>query len=358
MLPVTSMACLLLAWGDAPAILPAPNGQQGVSAAVYEVMAIPSGLELVVKYDGKPTTVRLLGIGTPEIALDPKVDVLNQRNYLHGLIAIGARVSLECGTEGQPDARGHLVAQVRRASDGVWLNLEMLEQGFATTSTTEEFSARADFEAAEQRAKNGQHGMWAPNYLQVAVQPTPFVPPHHASRAHPIPFIPAPAAGWFGPPANRQGGNGTTRSSERSSSERLESHDYRPDPSPPPASSTGYFTVLPYYPPQNANRGSGFAPFWGVTPVSPYQNGGSFGTGSSGMPGAGHFGGFTHSSQSSGYGGGGYPASSGSSSSGSYGNSSSSSSGSSGSSSSGSSSSSSSGQSSSGASGSSGHHHR
>src|SRR5690349_6573124 len=34
MLPVTSIACLLLAWADAPASLPAAKDHQGVSAAV------------------------------------------------------------------------------------------------------------------------------------------------------------------------------------------------------------------------------------------------------------------------------------------------------------------------------------
>jgi endonuclease YncB( thermonuclease family) len=364
MLPVTSIACLLLAWGDAPAILPAPKDHPNVSAGVYEVMAIPSGLELVVKYDGKPTTVRLLGIDTPAIAADSKVNVLNQRNYLHGLIPIGAKVCLESGTGGQHDAPGHVVAQVRRASDGVWLNLEMLEQGFATMSTTEECSARADFDAAEQRARNAQRGMWALNFLEVAVQPTAFVPPRHAPRPHSVPLFLAAHGGRVAPPMNWQGSGFTSRSPESRRSERAESDNDRLIPGPEPTGSSVYSIVRPYVPPLDSNRQSSFAPFWGITPVSPYHNGGSFGNGSSGMPGAGHFAGFTHPGHSAGYGGGSPTSSSGSSGSGSYGssgsathgNSNASSSGSGSSSLSGSSSSSSSGHSGSGASGGTGHH--
>jgi endonuclease YncB( thermonuclease family) len=296
---------------------------QGASTAVYEVMLIPSGVELIVKYDAKPTMVRLLGIDRPTIASDPKFDVLNQRNCLHSLIQIGAKVILEFETVGRFDAQGHLAAQVRRVSDGLWLNLEMLDQGFATTSTTAEFAARAEFAAAEHRAKNGERGMWAPNYLEAGVQPTPFVPPHHVRRAHPVPIFLMPPGGWAGPPMNWQGGNSTILLFESTSSAHNERYDYHPAPCPQPPGSPVYGFVPPYFPPQNSGRESSVAPFWGTNPVSPYQNGGSFGTGSAGMPGAGHFGGFVHPGHNSGHGGGGPLTPNGSGSSGSSGSSSS-----------------------------------
>jgi endonuclease YncB( thermonuclease family) len=355
MLPVTSIACLLLAWGNAPAILEAPKDHQGVSAPVYDVVYVKSGLEIVIKYAGKPRTVRLLGIDTPMIARDSKVDALNQTNHLRSLIQARGKLSLEFENGGQPDARGRLLAQARRASDGVWLNLAMLEQGFATTSITEEFPAHAEFAAAEQRAKTGQLGMWAPSFLKVAVQPTPPARPRNTRKPRQVgPFLALPA-GRDGRPMNPLDGNHATKSSESSSSGQSDSN-HGDTPSPGQSTSSTYAITHPYSPPRNPSRRDNFPAFWGNTSAAPYQNGGSFGTGSSGMSGAGHFGGNTHPGHSTGYGGSGYPSSSGSSSSGSSGSSSSSYSGSSSSSSSASSSSSYSGSSSSSSSGSFGHH--
>jgi hypothetical protein len=188
--------------------------------------------------------------------------------------------------------------------------------------------------------------MWAPNFRKVAVQPTPFASPRHARKPHQVGPVLALPAWRGGRPMNPPGGNDATGSSESRSSEQADSNKYDSTPTPGQSSSSTY-AGQPYSPPRNSNRGSSFPPFWGTTPSSPYQNGGSFGTGYSGMPGAGHFGGYSQPGHSSGYGGGSHPSSSGSSSSSSYGSSSSSSYGSSSSSSSGSSSSSSSGTSSS-----------
>jgi endonuclease YncB( thermonuclease family) len=357
MVPMNSIACLLLAWGNASATVEAPKAHQVVSAPAYEVMQIKSGLEIVIKYAGKPMTVQLLGIDTPTIDPDwKKVEVLNQRNHLHALIQTGDKVGLGSVTRVQPYARNQLLAQVRRASDGVWLNLAMLEQGFATTSTKQEFSARADFAAAEQRAKNGRLGMWAPDFLKVAVQPTRFVPPKNAPKLRRIAQAQARAIPMAGVRGNGRGGNASTSSSESSSSDSGKSSNDHDDPTPTPPSASDNATARTSWQPQR-NRGSSFAPFWGSTPVSPYQNGGSFGGGTTATPGAGHYAGYAHPAHSSGYGGGGQTASYGSHSSSSYGSSSSSSSGSSSSSSSSTSSSSSYGSSSASSYGGSAHGH-
>ena len=165
MLLVIPLACLLPAWGEAPAIPLAPKNHQDVRQAPrYTVMQIKSGVEILVKRDGNETTVRLLGIDTPRISPAPKVDVLSQMQFLRGLIRVGDKVSLETEVGAKPDASGHLLAHVRRASDGLWLNRDMVEQGFATAATLHPFTAQAEFAAAEQRAKDGELGMWAPDF--------------------------------------------------------------------------------------------------------------------------------------------------------------------------------------------------
>src|SRR5262249_38724544 len=99
------------------------------------------------------------------------INVLNQKNFLRGLIG-KEKVCLDIEPGAQPDAKDVLRAHVRRVSDRVWLNLDMIEKGFATASTAEAFAVSAKVAAAEQRAKNLQPGMWAPDCLANATQHT------------------------------------------------------------------------------------------------------------------------------------------------------------------------------------------
>jgi endonuclease YncB( thermonuclease family) len=162
-----------------------------------EVMQIKSGVEIVVKRDGGPVTIRLLGIDTPRNSPDAKVDVLSQRQFLQGLVAIGDRVRLETEDGAATDAQGHLLALVYRASDGLWLNRELVEQGFATRSARYVSRGQAILADAEQRAREAQLGMWAPDYRDHAVQPTPFRAPRSRPRftrsgGLPAPMVPVP----------------------------------------------------------------------------------------------------------------------------------------------------------------------
>ena len=81
MMLMTTIACLLVGL-EAPEtpVRPAP---------CCEVMQVKSGVELVVKQQGKPMPIRLLGIDTPRSSLDPKADLLSQRQFLRGLVARG-----------------------------------------------------------------------------------------------------------------------------------------------------------------------------------------------------------------------------------------------------------------------------
>src|SRR5438105_2021611 len=156
MMLMTTIACLLVGL-EAPEtpVRPAP---------CCEVMQVKSGVELVVKQQGKPMPIRLLGIDTPRSSLDPKADLLSQRQFLRGLVGCGDQVYLETEDPAATDDEGHLLAQVHRASDGLWLNLEMAEQGYATESARYVSRAQAAFATAEQGARDARRGMWAPDY--------------------------------------------------------------------------------------------------------------------------------------------------------------------------------------------------
>jgi endonuclease YncB( thermonuclease family) len=174
MLGMTPLACLLIASGAAPMIsgANAPGDDPVGPRKRYEVMQIKSGVEIVVKCDGRPTLVRLVGIDTPRMSEDARIDTLSQKQFLHGLIAIGDWVRLEDEDGAPTDGPGPCLAQVYRASDDLWLNRELAEQGYATMSARYTSRAQAVFGAAEARARAAARGMWAPDYADHAVRPT------------------------------------------------------------------------------------------------------------------------------------------------------------------------------------------
>ena len=114
--------------------------------------------------------------------------------FLRGLIRVGDMVSLETEAGAKPDASGHLLAHARRSSDGLWLNRDMIEQGFATTSR-HLFTAQAEFAAAEQRAKDAELGVWAPDFLDRAAQAGAFERVPKRTR---VPFLLARRPGIVG----------------------------------------------------------------------------------------------------------------------------------------------------------------
>jgi endonuclease YncB( thermonuclease family) len=176
---MTPLVCLLLASGTAPAISEDDPVQP---MPLFEVMQIKSGVEVVVKRDGRPASVRLIGVETPRRCTDARVDILSQRKFLAGLLPVGEKVRLETESGAAADEEGHPLAQVWRASDDLWLNRELVEQGYATASEQYVSQAQPFLEAAEARARAAGLGMWASDYRDRAVKPTSFQPPRPRRR--------------------------------------------------------------------------------------------------------------------------------------------------------------------------------
>jgi micrococcal nuclease len=213
MMSVAPIVCLLLGWGE-PAGTPetAPRPEAGVSSGPsYVVMQVKSGTEIVVKIDGKPTTVRLLGIDTPQPDPKAEVDTLSPTRALRHQVAVGdkVRLSTEDGSTASADGH-HLVAQVYRASDGLWLNRDMIEKGYAATDPNQSNSEQAAFQAAEAKAKAEKVGMWSPSFVpqQHSTASKPARPATHVARHRQRPTGQGQAGNWFfgGPWANLGGG--------------------------------------------------------------------------------------------------------------------------------------------------------
>lgn len=166
------LVCTVLGWVDPAALQKLP---------AYDVMQVKSGLEIVVKRDGQPVAVRLVGIDTPRTGADSAgVDRLKQTNHLRTLVTVGSRVRLVVdGGSSSP-----LGAHVYREKDDLWINKDMVEQGFATAAARPTGPTRDALLAVETEARHQKRGMWSPDYLAHAAQPSRFEAPVK-SRTHP-----------------------------------------------------------------------------------------------------------------------------------------------------------------------------
>jgi micrococcal nuclease len=108
-------------------------------------------------------TVRLIGIDTPETKHPSRpVECFGAQATEHAaaLMGPGTNVRLVYDVE-RTDRYGRTLAYVYRASDGLFVNLEMVRDGFAVTATYPPNVAHVeDFLAAEREARSNNRGLW------------------------------------------------------------------------------------------------------------------------------------------------------------------------------------------------------
>src|SRR3954454_17542549 len=129
------IVCILLGWSEPTTALRPDQlrpAEKAPAAPTYEVMQVRSGVEIVVKMAGKATPIQLFGVGTPQTGAKPEVARLSQTNYLRELLKVGSKVRLEIKDATRANAGGQRRAQVFRGSDGLWVNRELVAQGYAT----------------------------------------------------------------------------------------------------------------------------------------------------------------------------------------------------------------------------------
>jgi micrococcal nuclease len=121
------------------------------------------GDTVVVRIGGRRESVRFIGIDTPEsVARDRPVECfgLEAKHRTAELLPAGTQVRLERDIEAR-DAYGRLLAYITRVDDGVFVNLLLVEEGFAESFPFEPNTAhRADFDRAEAAARAGDRGLW------------------------------------------------------------------------------------------------------------------------------------------------------------------------------------------------------
>ena len=122
------------------------------------------GDTLVVRFRGDDERVRLVGVDTPE-SVDPRrpVECLGKEAaaHLQELLPKGTRVRLERDVEPR-DRFDRLLAYVYRVDDDLFVNLALVEAGFAQPLTIPPNVAYADrFSAAARQAREAGRGLWS-----------------------------------------------------------------------------------------------------------------------------------------------------------------------------------------------------
>ena len=140
--------------------VPAPVGPSEEAIVTHVV----DGDTIDVARDGRRVTVRLIGIDTPETKRpDTPVECFGPEAHaqLDRLLPAGTAVLLEQDRE-PTDRYGRELAYVRRRADEHFVNLAMVEDGFAATLTIRPNDRYASvFAEAVDEAKLTRRGLWA-----------------------------------------------------------------------------------------------------------------------------------------------------------------------------------------------------
>ena len=128
------------------------------------VTRVVDGDTIHVSIAGHDETVRLIGINTPE-TVDPRspVECFGEQAHEHTaqLLPKGTRVRLVRDVEAR-DRYHRLLAYVYRAKDGLFVNLELAQDGYADLLTFPPNVAHVDdFTAAVRDARDAGRGLWA-----------------------------------------------------------------------------------------------------------------------------------------------------------------------------------------------------
>ncbi len=137
-----------------------PVAHDGLARVTHVV----DGDTIDVSIGGRDERVRLIGIDTPETKKpDSPVECFGPEAsaFTAELLPVGTEVRIERDLVGRDDY-GRILGYVRRVVDGLFVNLEIIERGYAQPLTIEPNSTFATaFAAAARDAERDDRGMWA-----------------------------------------------------------------------------------------------------------------------------------------------------------------------------------------------------
>jgi len=144
-----------------PAI-PEATAEEVAQEKAYQVVGVGRDLTLVLDMDGKKAQVRLLGIAPPEGPKGeqregmPPISVRFVRSMLQGefvYLAYDEKLAPK-------DADGILTVYMYRAPERLFVNLEVVRQGYAVTAEGYSFEYEKTFRTYEEAAQANDRGVW------------------------------------------------------------------------------------------------------------------------------------------------------------------------------------------------------
>jgi micrococcal nuclease len=145
-------------------VLVACSSSRAAPAATASVIErVVDGDTVIAKIGGRTERVRLIGVDTPE-SVKPNTPVQcyaeEASAFTARLLPPGTPVRLERDAEAR-DVYGRLLAYVYRSGDGLFVNRELAEDGYARVLTiAPNVAHEADFVAAARDARNAARGLW------------------------------------------------------------------------------------------------------------------------------------------------------------------------------------------------------
>ena len=128
----------------------------------YPVTRIIDGDTVEIRYDGKLTSVVLIGVDTPETVHPQKpIETFGKEAsaFTRNLL-LGESVYLRFDGN-KTDKYGRLLAYLYRAPDGLFVNLEVVRQGYGKVYTTFPFKHKALFQHYSGQAQKAGRGLWS-----------------------------------------------------------------------------------------------------------------------------------------------------------------------------------------------------
>ena len=129
----------------------------------YKVIRIVDGDTVVISYEGVNTTVRLIGVDTPETRVpnNPEEEEHGKKAsmFIQNLLQ-GESVYLRFDAQNTTDRYGRMLAYLYRAPDGLFVNLELVRQGYGLAYTQFPFEHIDLFRHYGERARLAEKGLW------------------------------------------------------------------------------------------------------------------------------------------------------------------------------------------------------
>jgi micrococcal nuclease len=140
------------------------TGPAAATDGLAVVTHVVDGDTIDVSIGGRDERVRLIGIDTPETKKpDSPIECFGPEAsaFTAELLPVGTELRVARDIVGRDDY-GRLLAYVHRLDDGLFVNLEIVERGYAQPLTIEPNSTFAvAFAEAASEAERADRGMWA-----------------------------------------------------------------------------------------------------------------------------------------------------------------------------------------------------